>query len=96
MYRCMYISVYMCMYAWLLVCTRICMCMWVYTYVSVCSGVCLVYIYIYLYVLVTCYSISDLFGEIRTSCRRPGPDSDSCSLWTRYNGDSKTDPWDDP
>jgi len=29
-------------------------------------------------------------------CRRPGPDPNSCSLWTRYNGDSKTDPWDDP
>ena len=28
--------------------------------------------------------------------RRLGPDPDSCSLWTRYNGDSKTDPWDDP
>ena len=23
-------------------------------------------------------------------------DPDSCPLWTRYTGDSKTDPWDDP
>jgi len=23
-------------------------------------------------------------------------DSDWCSLWTQYTGDSKTDPWDDP
>ena len=23
-------------------------------------------------------------------------DPDSCSLWIRYNGNSKTDPWDDP
>ena len=64
----------------------------VYTYVSVCSGVCLVYIFIIICMLVTCYSILDLFGEIRTSCRRPGPDSDSCSLWIRYISNSKTDP----
>ena len=35
--------------------------------------------------------ISDPFGEIRTSCRRSRPNPDSCSLWTRYNGDTKTD-----
>ena len=30
------------------------------------------------------------------SYRRPGPDPDSCPLWIRYIGDSKTDPWDNP
>ena len=30
------------------------------------------------------------------SYRRSGLDSDSCSLWTRYIGNSKTDLWDDP
>ena len=53
------------------------MCTWVYTYVSVCTCECLACIYDYLYVLVACYSISDLFGEIQTSCRRPRQDSDS-------------------
>ena len=66
---------------------RVCICMYVWV-LSMC---------LYLFVCsVACYSISDPFGEIRTSCRRPEPDPDSCSLWTRYNGDSKTDPWDDP
>ena len=27
---------------------------------------------------------------------RPEPESDLCSLCTRYVGDSKTDPWDEP
>jgi len=80
----------------ILVYTYVYVCTWVYTYVSVCSGVCLACIYVYMYVLVACYSVSNPFGELRTSYRTPGPDSDSCSLWNRYNGDSKTDPWDDP
>ena len=33
---------------------------------------------------------------IRTGNRRFGPDLDSCSLWTRYTGDSKTNARDDP
>ena len=48
-----------------------------------------------MYVLVACYSVSDPFGEIRPSYRRPGPDPDSCSLWAQYIGDLKTAPWDD-
>ena len=59
-----------------------CVCLYtyvyVYAYMFVCTCGCLACIYIYLYVLVACYSISDLFGEIRTSYRRPGPDSGSC------------------
>ena len=36
---------------------------------------------------------------MQTHLVRFGPvtgDSQLCSLWTRYIGDSKTDPWDDP
>ena len=48
------------------------MCILVYVCVRGCTRICLCarvgvsYIYIYMYVLVACYSISDLFGEIRT------------------------------
>ena len=63
-----------CIYVCTLIYTYVYVCTWVYTYVSVCSGGYWVYIYIYLYVLVACHGISDLFGEIQTSCRRPGPD----------------------
>jgi len=42
------------------------------------------------------YSVSDSLVRSELSYRRTGPDSDSCSWWTRYSGDSKTDPWDDP
>ena len=51
-----------------------CLFMYVYAYMFVCTCGCLACIYNYLYVLVACHSILDLFGEIRTSCRRPGPD----------------------
>ena len=43
---------------------------------------------------VTVFRTSSVRSE--PSYRRPGPDPDSCLLWTRYIGDSKTDPWDDP
>ena len=42
---------------------------------------------------VTVFRICSVRSE--PSFRRPGPDSDSYSLWTRY-GDLKTDLWDDP
>ena len=41
--------------------------MYVYAYMFVCTCGRLACIYNYLYVLVACYSILDLFGEIRTS-----------------------------
>ena len=44
-----------------------CLFMYVYAYMFVCTCGCLACIYNYLYVLVACYSILDLFGEIRTS-----------------------------
>ena len=43
--------------------------MYVYVGIHVCVGVLgsvLSVYYVYMYVLVTCYSVSDLFGEIRT------------------------------
>jgi len=76
-------------------------------YLHVCVYAC-VYAYVYGVVMCTsvcsgkfmgwvmCCSVSDPFGEIRTRYRRPGPDPDSCSLWTRYNGNLKIDSWDDP
>ena len=33
--------------------------------------------------------------EIRTGNRKPEPDLNLCSSWTRYTGDSKINPWDD-
>jgi len=33
---------------------------------------------------------------LRTHLVRSRPNLDSCSLWTGYTGDSKTDLWDDP
>jgi len=62
-----------CMYVY----TCICMCAWVYTYVSVCTCRCSVYLY--LFVCVGC--VLQYFGSVRwvrTSCRRPGPDLNSC------------------
>ena len=44
-----------------------CLFMYVYAYMFVCTCGCLACIYNYLYVLIACYSILDLFGEIRTS-----------------------------
>ena len=52
-----------------------------FPFLSVCSG--------------TCYSISDPLVRSEPGNRRPRPDSDSCSLWTRYTGDLETSPWDD-
>ena len=41
-------------------------------------------------------SDADLFVRSEPDNRRPRPDLDLRLLWTRYAGDSKTDPWDDP
>ena len=37
-----------------------------------------------------------LVHAIQTGNKRSEPDPDSCSPWSRYTGDSKTDPLDDP
>jgi len=82
---------------WVLINWYVCMCMLVYVrvgvyvYVSVCTCGCLACIYIYLYVLVACYSISNLFGEIRTQLQKTRTRFGFVSLWTRHTGDSKTD-----
>jgi len=52
-----------CMYAYVCLYTYV----YVYAHMFVCTCGCLACIYNYLYVLVACYSILDLFGEIRTS-----------------------------
>ena len=69
----------MCMHVGLCVWVRVCVfyVRVLIPFLSVCSA--------------ACCSVSDLFGEIRTHCRRSGPDSDLCPLWTRYTGDLKTD-----
>ena len=48
----------------------------------------IVCIYVYMCVSVACYSDTDTLA-------RSEPDPDTCSLWTRYNSDSKTNSWDD-
>jgi len=82
----------LCKYICILVYVRV----WVYAYVSVCSCGCLACIYIYLYVRLhaTVFRTRPVRSELSYS--RPGPDPDSCSLWIRYTGNSKTDPCDDP
>ena len=84
MYVCTRIYEYICMYIRTYIHGCIRMCMHVQTCICVrgyvCVGLCV-------WLLVTVF---------RTRYRRPGPDLDLCSLWTRYNGDSKTGPWDDP
>ena len=84
-----YMYVYTCIRMYVDV--HVCVCVYVcgvYTYTSVCSCEFMC--------MVVCYSVLDPFGEIRTRCRRPGPDSDSRSLWTRCIGDLKTVLLDDP
>jgi len=84
---CMYVfwCTLVCMHVW-----RACMgTYWVY-YVCVCVFIPLPFC-VFDCVLKRC----GLVREIRISCRRPEPDSDSYSLWIRYTDDSKTDPWDD-
>ena len=72
------IYVYICMYVGVHVC------------VSVLRSVFSVYLYLFM-CTVACFSDSDPFGEIRTRCRRPEPNPFSCSSWTRYAGNPKTD-----
>ena len=95
MYRCMYV------YKRIYVCKHDCQFVPVYVCVRGGTRMCrcareLLSVYLYLFVCsLACCSVSDSFSEIRTRCRRPKPDPDSCSLWTRYIDDSKTDSWDD-
>ena len=63
-----------------------CACMLVYTYM--CTSMC-TYVFVYQNVyLVACHSDTDPLA-------RSELDPYSCSPWSRYIGDSKTDPWDD-
>jgi len=83
----------------------VCMCILVYTH-NVCLGVCKsMYVYVlvcawvfmslYYVCSVVCYSVSDPLVRSKPGNRRPGPNSDLCSLWIRYTGDSKTGAQDD-
>ena len=79
----MYVHTCMCVCVCECGCTRMCMCARV--------GVKHVFIFICMCWLRVTAS--------RTHSVRSGPvarDSDLCPLWTRYDGDSKTDIWDDP
>jgi len=79
---------YICIYIYILIYMHSCKCMGIR--VCVHMHVWAFSVYLYLFVCsVACYSVSDPF-------RRPGPDPDLCSSWTRYIGELKTDPWDDP
>ena len=82
MYKCMHdykcvIIVYAWVYAWL------CACMYILVYIRI--GVC-TYVFMctcdYMY-LVICYSDSDLFVRSEPCKRRPRPDLNLWSLWTR-------------
>ena len=71
-------------------------CVYVYVGVHVCVGVLgwVLSVYLCLYVYVWLYVTA---FQIRLVRSRPvRGDSDLYPFWTRYHGDSKTDPWDDP
>jgi len=102
-YQCMRVCIwYMRACVWVILCAWMgaWVCVLVFKYMYVCMYVC-----VYMYVC-NCVSIYYVYGYVlqrcglarvvRTGNRRPGLDPDSCSLWTRYNGNSKTDTWDDP
>jgi len=69
------------------VCVYVIVCVWVYMYV------CIMLICVHVYV---CVCISSCMYVACYSNTNPlvrfGPDPDSCSLWSRYTGDLKTDP----
>ena len=63
-------------------------CVYLYTYICGCTHMCL---YI---------NVCDWLHVIAFRTRSDDPnsvteDSELCPLWTRYTGNSKTDPWDD-
>jgi len=53
-------------------------------------------VFVYRVCMVTCCNNMDPLVRSEPSNRKPEPDLDSCSLWTQYTGDSKTDSRDDP
>jgi len=69
------------MYILVYICIGVCTC----AFMCTCGYMC----------LVISYSDVDLFMRSEPGNRRPRPDLDLCSLWTRYASDSKTDPWED-
>jgi len=99
----------MCVYVFMFVCVCACVCIYLYNVcgimlvVCLCEGV-LVYcvcmgVYLCIYVYVCLRVFVCVLQRLRTrSCDSKSiiKDLDWCSLWIRYTGDSKTDPWDDP
>ena len=76
----------------------VCIYLYMYVGVHVCVGLLgSVFVYLYLFVCsvaVIVFQIHSVRSEPRF--KRFGHDPDSCTLWTRYIGDSKTGLWDDP
>jgi len=70
-----------CMHDYVYTCIRVCTC----AFMCTCGYMC----------LIICYSDADLFVRSEPDNRRPRPDLKLYSLWIRYAGDSKTNPWDD-
>ena len=57
----------------------VCICTCVGIHICVRMHVWVFSVYLYLFVCsVACFSVSDPFGELRTSYTTPGPESDSC------------------
>ena len=91
MYVCigMFIYMYCCVCLYMYVCGYTCMCP------CACVGVNRVFIFICMcWLRATAFHVCLVSFE--PNYRRPRPDPDSCSLWTRYNDDLKTVLWDDP
>ena len=90
MYKCMHdykcvsiVYAWLCVFMYILVyiCIRVCTCAFMYT----CGYMC----WLYVTAMQTCSCTLNSVTE-------PRPSLDLCSLWTRYTGDSKISPWDDP
>jgi len=107
---CVYIMyvyvVYMYMYVCMLGYVHVCVCMYVHVCIVYVYGYIPVRVYIwvfmnnYVYMFMFVYlCVWSSATALRTRLGRSGSvtgDSDLCSLWTRYTGDSKTESWDNP
>ena len=92
-YACMLVYVYTCICIYVGV--HVCVCVYIVECICVRVGVKRVFMLICMFWLrATVFWTRSVRSE--PSYRRPGPDPDSCSLWTRCTGDSKTGPWDNP
>jgi len=98
MYERMLDWVHMCVCTYLYI-SIIDVCMYISVYMCMCPCACVGVNHVFMFICM-CWLRATAFRtcSVRSepSYRRPGPDPNSCSLWTWYTSDSKTGLWDDP